>query len=295
MKVFGGIETGGTKITCMIASDPTRIYAETVFPTTTPGETIDQMIAFFQNQMGTYPINSLGIGTFGPVDLNKDSQSYGYITTTPKPGWHNTNLVGRIEESLKIPMIVDTDVNTAVLGEYLWGAGRGMDPLLYFTIGTGIGMGVRANNCLGHGLTHPEAGHIIVRRDPELDSFKGCCPYHGDCFEGLASGVALHKRWGINGENLPSNHPAWKLEANYIAQALCSAILIYSPYCIILGGGMMKQEPLFPMIRKEVLSLLNGYVQTPAIIDHIDQFIIPSGLGDRAGVLGCIALAMQAV
>ena len=238
MKLYGAIEAGGTKMVCMVAGGPDQIIAETRFPTTTPAETIDKMVAFFSEQMKSHPLQALGIGSFGPLDLDPTSVTYGYITTTPKPGWQQTDLISRLKETLKLPVIIDTDVNAAALGEYTWGAGKGKDPFIYYTIGTGIGMGVRANGRLVHGLTHPEGGHMVMKRDPQRDPFEGFCPYHGDCFEGLASGPAMNKRWGQKAEIIPAKHPAWALEAHYIAQSVSNMVLTLSPQCIVLGGGV---------------------------------------------------------
>jgi fructokinase len=294
MKLYGGIETGGTKTVCMIAGGPDHIVAETSFSTTTPESTVNQAIKFFQDQIITNPLEGLGIGTFGPVDLDPDSPTFGNITTTPKPGWQNAELYSSFAKAFSFPISIDTDVNAAAQAEFTWGNAQGVDPFLYFTIGTGIGMGGRINNKLMHGLTHPEAGHILLKRDPNLDPFAGSCTYHGDCFEGLASGLALQERWGQRSETLPVDHPSWELEANYIAQAMVDVILILSPRRIILGGGVMKQKQLFPMIRRKLLEMLNGYVQSASILNNVDEFLVPAKLGNRTGVLGAIALAVQA-
>jgi fructokinase len=294
MKLYGGIEAGGTKMVCMVAGGPDQVIAETRFPTTTPQETIGKMIAFFEEQTKTHQLSALGIGSFGPLDLNPSSPTYGFITTTPKPGWQNVDLVNPLKQVLNLPVVIDTDVNAAALGEYMWGAGQGKDPFIYYTIGTGIGMGARVNGGLLHGLTHPEAGHMIMKRDPKRDPFEGFCPFHKDCFEGLASGPAMNKRWNQKAETLPLDHPAWALEAHYIAQAMSNIILVLSPMRIVLGGGVMQQEQLFTMIQHEVKEMLNGYVQSPMILEHIDELIVPPGLGNQAGVLGSIALAVQA-
>jgi fructokinase len=291
MKLFGGVETGGTKIVCVVADGDGNIAAETSFPTTNPDETISRVIAFFKDQMRAHSIEALGIGTFGPVDLDPQSRTYGYITTTPKPGWSNIDLLGRISRALPIPMVIDTDVNAAAMGEYTWGSAIGIDPFVYFTIGTGIGMGGMVNHALLHGLTHPEAGHMIIHHDVRLDPFPGACTYHGDCFEGLATGFALEKRWKTRGETLPDDHPAWLLEANYIAQALVNTILMLSPKKIVLGGGVMQRQAMFVLIRQEVARLLNGYVKSDQILNGMDTFIVPPGLGKRSGVLGAVALA----
>lgn len=293
MKLLGGVEAGGTKFVCIIASRPDDIRAETRFPTTSPAETLGRVIDFFQRNSRRYPISALGISCFGPVDLDVNSPTYGYITTTPKPGWAQTDILHRLSDALKTPTILDTDVNGAALGEYRWGAGQGADPCLYLTIGTGIGGGGIVNGKPIHGLVHPEMGHMRLPHDWHADPFPGACPYHGDCFEGLAAGPALEKRWGRRGETLPEDHPAWELEAHYIALAVANLIVAFSPRKIILGGGVMANQHLFTRVREEVVRLLNGYVQSPTILERVDEYIVPPGLGARSGVLGAIALAEQ--
>jgi fructokinase len=284
---YGGIEAGGTKFVCAVGTAPDDVR-ETRFPTTTPDESINRAIAFFREQPR---ITAIGIASFGPIDLHPDSPTFGYITTTPKPGWANTDLAGAIKRALGVSIGFDTDVNVAALGEQRWGAAQGLDTFIYLTIGTGIGGGGLSSGKLLHGLIHPEMGHIRLPHDLARDPFPGACPYHGDCLEGLASGPALEKRWGARAETLPPDHPAWKLEARYLALALVNFICTLSPQRIILGGGVMEQAQLFPLIRREVQQLLNGYVQSPVIIENIDAYIVPPGLGKRAGVLGAIALA----
>jgi fructokinase len=297
MAVYGGIEAGGTKFICIIAESPEKILAEIRVPTTNPDDTLGQSIAFFQTFKSRYPdlpIRAIGVSCFGPVDLQTGSATYGYITTTPKPGWANTNIVGQIRNALELPVAFDTDVNGAVMGESHWGIGKGLDSLLYLTIGTGIGGGVLINGKPIHGLVHPEMGHVRLPHDWKEDAYSGYCRYHGDCFEGLAAGPAIEKRWGIKAENLPIDHPAWELEAGYIALALMNFVCTLSPHRIILGGGVMHQPHLLQLVRKKLKAYLNGYVQSPDILEHIDQYIVPPGLKDRSGVLGAIALAIQA-
>jgi len=293
-KFWGGIEAGGTKFVCAIGGGPDSIAELAKFPTTTPQETLARTVDFFKEHGNKYNLQGLGVASFGPVDLDKDSPKYGYITSTPKPGWKDTEVVGILQREFGLPVGFDTDVNGAALGEYRWGAGQGMDTLMYLTVGTGIGGGVMVEGNLLHGLTHPETGHIKLQRDPEEDPYEGFCPYHGDCFEGLAAGPAIQGRWGKPAEELPEDHPAWDLEARYLAQALAIYVCCLSPKRIILGGGVMKQEQLFPKVRKRVQDILNGYIVSPSIQENIEDYIVPPGLGDRAGVLGAIALAQQA-
>lgn len=295
MKYFGGIEAGGTKFVCVVADSGKNVLAETRFPTTTPAETIGRVIAFFreQNKALSEPVSALGVACFGPIDPEPSSTKFGYITTTPKPGWRDTPIVDPLREAFGIPVAIDTDVNAAAVGEGAWGAAVGLDSFLYLTIGTGIGGGGVFNGKPLHGLIHPEMGHIRLPHDWTRDPYPGFCPFHGDCFEGLAAGPALLGRWGQPGDTLPLDHPAWALEAHYIALALQNLITTLSPRKIILGGGVMQQMQLFATIRAETLHLLNGYVQSPTILEHIDEYIVPPGLGNRAGVLGAIAIAQQ--
>jgi fructokinase len=295
MALYGGIEGGGTKFVCIVASKPGDVRAETRFPTTTPAETIGRAIAFFQEQARIEPLAAIGIASFGPVDLDMSSPTYGYVTTTPKPGWAMADFVGPVRAALGIPCAFDTDVNAAALGEFRWGASQGLDPSIYFTIGTGIGAGVIVNGAPVHGLVHPETGHILLPHNWEKDPFPGFCPYHGDCFEGLAAGPALLARWGARAETLPPDHPAWDLEADYIAAAVAAQIYSLSPRKIILGGGVMSQPALMPLVRQKVLAILNNYVKSPTILNGIDTYIVSPGLGSMAGSMGAIALAMEAV
>jgi fructokinase len=290
MTLFGGIEAGGTKFACVVGSGPDDLRAEIRFPTTTPVETIGRAIQFFQEQAKVEPLAALGIASFGPVDPNPHSLTFGYITTTPKPGWAHTDFAGAVGRALGVPVGFDTDVNGAALGEHRWGAAQGLDTFIYLTVGTGLGGGGMVNGQLLHGLIHPEMGHILLRRHPD-DPFPGACPYHGDCLEGMAAGPALEKRWGQPGATLPPDHPAWKLEAYYLALGLVNFICTLSPQRIIMGGGVMEQVHLFPLIRQNVQTFLNGYVQSPAILEKIDDYIVPPKLGNKAGILGAMALA----
>lgn len=290
--LVGGIEGGGTKFVCAIGTGPDDVRARTRFDTTNPHDTIGQAIAFFNEQRAQHgPIAAVGIASFGPIDLRRDSPTYGYITSTPKPGWRDTDFAGRVARELNVPVGFDTDVKVAALGEHQWGAGQGIENLIYLTIGTGIGGGGLLNGQLMHGLIHPEMGHIRIPHDRAADPYIGHCPFHDDCFEGLACGPAISARWGQPSKGLNDDHPAWKLEAHYIALALVNFICTLSPERIILGGGVMSRATLFPLVRREVVALLANYVQSPAILQDIDHYIVPPGLGDRSGVLGGFALA----
>lgn len=294
--LFGGIEGGGTKFICAVGTSPDDIRADARFQTTTPDETLRQTVDFFKKQMQRFgPLASIGVASFGPIDPRLGSPSYGHILPTPKPGWTNADVVGIIRKELDIPIAFDTDVNAAAFGEWRWGSAQGLDTFMYLTVGTGIGSGVMANGYLVHGLLHPETGHIPLPHDLKKDPFPGICPFHHDCFEGLASGVAIEKRWGQPGRTLPEDHPAWDLEAGYIALALANFVYTVSPQRIIVGGGVGQLPHLFPRVRRMTREIINGYVQSPAILEDIESYIVPPGLGDRAGVLGAIALAEQLV
>ncbi|MGL5350353.1 MAG: ROK family protein [Cetobacterium sp.] len=285
---LGAIEAGGTKFVCGIATENGEILERVSFATETPEITLQKVYDFFKHK----GVEAIGVGSFGPIDPNPESETYGYITKTPKKYWSDFNLIGELQKNLNVPMAFDTDVNGAALGEATWGAAKGLKNCLYLTIGTGIGGGLLASGKLVHGMLHPEMGHIFVRRHAE-DAYAGKCPFHHDCLEGLAAGPAIEERWGVKAYELPVDHKAWEIEAYYIAQALVNYILIASPEKIILGGGVMKQMQLFPLIRKNVKELLNNYVQTKEILENIDSYIVSPGLGDNAGLLGSIALALN--
>ncbi|MCD7894043.1 MAG: ROK family protein [Erysipelotrichaceae bacterium] len=288
---LGAIEAGGTKFVVAIGNENGEVLERASFPTTSPDETMKETIAFFKDKN----VEAIGLGCFGPIDPDKNSPTYGYITTTPKPGWANYNIVGVLAEAFPdTPIGFDTDVNGACLGEAYFGAAKGLDSALYLTIGTGIGGGAIVEGNLVHGLLHPETGHMLmnVRED---DPYKGKCPYHGTCFEGMAAGPAIEERWGKKGSELPADHPAWDLEAWYIAQALAIYVLTLSPKKIILGGGVMHQKQLFPQIHKYLQERLNGYIQKEEITtDKIKDYVVYPGLGDNAGICGALALAKVA-
>ena len=288
--LYGGIEAGGTKFVCAVGTCPDDLRATTRFSTTTPPETFERVIAFFK---GHGDLVSIGIASFGPVDVNPSSPTFGFITSTPKQGWGHTEFAPAIQRALRVPVGFDTDVNVAALGEHRWGSAQGLDSFIYLTIGTGIGGGGMMNGRLMHGLVHPEMGHIRIPHDRSADPFEGACPYHGDCLEGLASGPAIEQRWGQRPETLPEGHPAWILEARYLALALTNLICTLSPQRIVIGGGVMKQPRVWPLLRRQVQEFLNEYVSAPEILERIDQYIVAPALADRAGVLGAIALAQQ--
>lgn len=286
--IYGGIEAGGTKMICVIGDENGKILDRMQIPTKTPEETMPIMIDYFKGK----DIKALGIACFGPIDLNKESKTYGYITSTPKLAWKNYDIVGAFKKELGVPIGFDTDVNGSLLGEITWGCAKGLTDALYLTIGTGIGGGVMAGGKLLHGMLHPELGHIKMAV-AEGDTYKGKCPYHGTCFEGMAAGPAIEERWGKKAVELADDDKVWDLESTYIAQALSTYILTLSPQIIILGGGVMHQEQLFPIIRKKVLEQLNGYVLTKELAD-IDNYIVPASLNDDQGIMGAVKLAIDA-
>ena len=294
MQLFGGIEAGGTKFVCMIGDDPEHVCAEQRFPTTTPAETLERVTNFFHPYAEVSTLMAVGVASFGPLDLDPGSPTYGYITTTPKAGWSWVDLCGEIQRRLRVPVVIDTDVNAAAFGERYWNpANRSLDPFLYITVGTGIGVGVIANGVPLHGLMHPEAGHIALPHNWEQDPFPGVCPYHGDCLEGLASGLSMTKRWGQRPEDLPASHCAWDLEADYLASALVNFIYAYSPQRMILGGGVAMHPGLLSKIRVKVNQSINGYIHSPKLIDWLEDYILPPALGNRSGGLGAIAMARK--
>lgn len=280
MRKVGGIEAGGTKFVCAVGTGPDDL--ETVrIPTGLPEETVARAADWFRSQG---EIQGVGIASFGPVDLNPESPTWGCITSTPKPGWRDFDFAGTVRRALGVPVAFDTDVNAALLAESRWGAGKDVSSCLYMTVGTGIGGGAMVQGRLLHGVTHPEMGHIRVPHDWGADPFKGYCAFHGDCLEGLASGPAIAARWGVRGEDLPAEHPAWVLEAEYLAQGLASLVCVVSPARVLLGGGVMQRAVLFPVIRERLANLLAGYVPVPEVW--------PPWLGANAGILGAVALAL---
>lgn len=286
---LGALEAGGTKMVCAIGDETGKIFEQISLPTKTPEETVPAMIEYFQKAK----VDALGIGCFGPIDPDKRSKTYGYITSTPKLAWANYDIVGAFEKALGVPVGFDTDVNGSVLGEATFGQAKGKSSVIYITIGTGVGVGVYIEGKLLHGMLHPEAGHVMIRRR-EDDTYEGKCPYHKVCLEGMAAGPAVEERWGEKAVNLKDRKEVWDLEAYYIAQALTGYILTLSPEMIILGGGIMHQEQLFPLIRSYVTEMLNGYIQTDELKD-IDHYIVPASLNDDQGIMGALELGRRAL
>lgn len=288
--VIGGIEAGGTKMVCAVGDENGKVLDRISFPTRQPEETFRDIIDYFKGK----DIQALGVGCFGPLDLNKESRTYGYITKTPKKGWEYCDVVGTLKNALKVPVGFDTDVNGAVLGEVTWGAAKGAESAIYITVGTGVGVGVYVNGGLLHGLVHPEAGHILLMRHPG-DEYGSCCPFHKNCMEGLASGTAITGRWGKKGVELADRDEVWELEAFYIGQAIADYVLAYSPQKIILWGGVMHQEKLFGMVRSKAADMLGGYIPHDMLLHSMDEYIVPPALGEDPGIMGAIKLGLDAL
>lgn len=284
---FGALEAGGTKMVCAIGNERGEILDRVSIPTVTPAETLPRLIGYFKDK----EIEALGIGCFGPIDLNRNSETYGYITTTPKLAWRNCDIAGTMKRALQVPVGFDTDVNGSMLGEATWGCAKGLDTAIYITVGTGIGVGVLANGKLLHGMQHPEGGHILLKSHPE-DHYEGKCPYHGTCLEGMAAGPAIEERWGKKAVDLADNPKVWEFESYYISQALVDYIMVLSPQKIILGGGVMHQEHMLPLILEKTVKLLNGYISTEEI-ERIGEYIVLPSLNDNQGIMGALKLAMN--
>ena len=290
MKKYGALEAGGTKMVCSIGNENCEVLERISIATGNPEDTIPKIVSFFRGR----EIRALGIGSFGPLDLDKHSHTYGYITSTPKPGWENYPFLPVMSEALDVPAEMDTDVNAAALAEFKMGVAKGLKSCLYVTVGTGIGGGLIIEGRLVHGLVHPELGHMLLRPvegDPVPNGF---CPYHEGCLEGLAAGPSIEKRWGVSAKELQDDHPAWKVESEYLAQMCVNAIVSFSPEKIVLGGGVMHRTHLFPLIRKRTQEMLGGYVRCSMITERMDEYIVSPGLGDNSGVTGALLLALEA-
>jgi fructokinase len=299
----GAIEAGGSKVVCAVGTGPReRMLAKMSFPTgDDPARLLATAFGWLKEQERRFgSLRALGIASFGPVDLDPGSPTYGSITSTPKPGWRNVDIVGEARKVFAtIPIGFDTDVGGAALGESAWGQAAGLSDFVYITIGTGIGAGAMAGGRLVHGLVHPEMGHMLLPRIPG-DSFPGICPFHGACWEGLCSGPALQARTGMRAEDIPADHPAWVLETQYIGYAITNIVCVLSPQRVILGGGVRRggqlgEEQFFRWIRDNVRAVLNMYIASPALSEGLDGYIVPPGLGDDAGICGALALGQSHV
>ncbi len=286
MKI-AGIEAGGTKFVCAIGDEKGNVFIKEIIKTTTPDETMKLVVDFFKKQ----EFEAMAVGCFGPIDNNINSDTYGYITSTPKKSWIDYNIIGELKKKFNVPIAFDTDVNCAALGEFTFGAAKGLDSCLYMTIGTGIGAGAIVKGELLSGMLNPEMGHMIVKRR-EDDDFEGTCIYHKDCFEGLACGKAIDYRWDTPAYELPKEHKAWNLEAYYLAQGIVNFILILSPQKIILGGSVPKQSQLFPMICDYVEEMMNGYIKTREL-ENMEKYIVYAQLRDEAGIKGTLVLGSK--
>ncbi len=287
---FGCVEAGGTKFVLAIASAQDDIMEEIRIDTTSPEETIGAAIKWFQEAAKRHgPLTAIGIASFGPVELDRSAQNWGHFTATPKPGWSHADFAPRISRELQVPVGFDTDVNGAALAEYRWGASCGERVSVYVTVGTGIGGGAICNGQPLIGLSHPEMGHMRLQRHPDDSGFVGACPFHGDCLEGLASGPAIMARWGASLSDLPADHPAHAIISWYIAQLSVTLQSVMEPGKIILGGGVMATPGLLDKVRTEAGRLGAGYFRGRPV-----DVIVRPALGDRAGLLGALALAMDA-
>lgn len=292
-ELYGGVETGGTWCVCALGTGPDQIVAHETFRTVEPEPTINRIVSFFASPDRPRP-RAIGIGAFGPVDLDPDSPTWGHVTTTPKPGWTDTPLAPRIRDRLDVPVALHTDVTAAALGEHRWGAGAGLPSLCYLTIGTGIGAGLIVDGRPLWGLIHPEVGHLRIPHDRDADPFEGTCAVHGDCWEGLAGGPAIAERWQAAPDELPDDHPAWELEARYAALGILAIVSVASPHRVIAGGGVMERPGLRSRTAAHLRSLNAGYLPAPQLAGAVEDYLVAPALGDRAGVLGAISLAAEA-
>lgn len=286
--LYGSIEAGGTKFVCAVGNEKLEIVERVSFPTTTPAETMPLVIGFFNKYKED--LVAIGVGSFGPIDIRPDSETYGFITSTPKLAWQNYNFLGAMKEAFDIPMAWTTDVNAAAYGEYAFGNGQGTKSMVYYTIGTGVGAGAIQDGNFIEGFSHPEMGHVLVVPHKD-DDFEGSCPFHGNCLEGMAAGPAIEKRNGRKGQDIPEDDPFWEIEAEYIAQCAHNTTLMFSPEVIIFGGGVMKQRHMVEKVHAAFTRLMSGYVRTP----ELDKYIVTPALEDNAGTIGCLALAQKAL
>lgn len=288
-KLYGSIEAGGTKFVCAVGDEEYTVVDKTQFPTTTPEETIAQTIAYFKAFEAD--LAGIAIGSFGPIDIDPSSETYGYITTTPKPGWANVDLLGRLSTAFEIPFDVTTDVNSSAYGEAL--ARPGVESLVYYTIGTGIGAGAIQKDEFVGGLGHTEAGHTYVMAHPEdvEHGFLGVCPFHKGCLEGMASGPSLEARTGTRGELIEQDASVWDVQAFYIAQAALQATMLYRPQVIVFGGGVMAQDHMVMRVHEKFKTLLNDYLPVPDLPDYI---VTPAVADNGSATLGNFALAKLA-
>jgi fructokinase len=287
--ILGAVETGGTKIICAVGDIDGKITDRMTIPTEVPDVSVPKILEFFSDK----DIDAIGIGAFGPIDVIPGSENYGSIRKCERRGWSHYPLLRTICDGLGVPGDMDTDVNTACLGEYRYGAGKGAEVLLYITVGTGIGIGITIDGRPLHGMMHPEGGHVAAVRHPD-DQFEGTCPFHGGCIEGLACGPAIKGRWGAEGKDLADRQEVWEMEAHYLSQLVRNCMMTVAPNRIVMGGGVMQQTRLFPMIRQRVREQVNGYMDCPETSD-MENYIVPSALGGDQALLGGFVLAHSAL
>lgn len=285
--MLGSIEAGGTKFVCAVSNDNLDIIERVSFPTTYPEETLQRIFDFFD---GYKELKAIGIGSFGPIDINRKSKKYGYITSTPKIKWKDFNFLGEMKKHFNLPIGWTTDVNAACLGEYEIGSASDDDSCIYLTVGTGIGGGAIIDGRFIESFGHPEMGHIVVKKHPK-DNYEGFCPYHGDCLEGLTAGPSIEKRYGVKAQTLDKDHEVWDIISYYLAQALVNYTLILRPEKIVLGGGVMKQPQMIQLVRAKFSKLLAEYVETP----DLDSYIVTPSLGDNSGIIGGLLLAKRSL
>ena len=293
-RLFGAVEAGGTKFVCAIGNDRGEILTQERFPTGDPGSTLANMHAFLRRGRSLGEFAAIGVASFGPVELDPTSGRFGFIGRTPKAGWSGTDIAGGLAVEFRCPIGFDTDVNAAALAEHRWGAARDVDNLVYLTVGTGIGGGVLIDGAPIHGLLHPEIGHVYLRRHPLDLEFRGVCPFHGDCAEGVASGPAVLARAGAPLQQLDEAHPQWEIEADYLGQLCAQLVVTISPRRIVIGGGVLSHPRLLPLIRPRLRHWLGGYIDRSEILTGTDRYVVAPELGDNAGVLGALNLALRA-
>jgi fructokinase len=294
-RLFGAVEAGGTKFVVAIGDSSGKILFRDRFPTSDPASTLAAMTTLLrQHAKNIGAFSAIGLASFGPVELDRGSAQYGFIGRTPKAGWSGTDIAGVLAREFSCPIGFETDVNAAALAEHRWGAARDVGTLVYLTIGTGIGGGILVDGVPLHGLMHPEIGHVYPRRHPLDLEFGGVCPFHGDCMEGVASGPAIVARTGASLQELDTAHPQWEIEADYLGQLCAQLVVTVSPQRIVMGGGVMSQARLLPSVRERMRHWLGGYIDRCELLTGLDRYVVAPGLGDDAGVLGALVLAMDA-